>query len=74
MPSAQTQQAAQLFTSAAEVFGTLAQTFSTKHAVIEKDSSSGQSYIKIPIENQEVIAEGLKVLQGFLQTIQNTKR
>lgn len=70
----QTQQAAQLFTTVAQVFGTLAKTFSTQETTIEKDALSGKQYLKIPIENQEVITEGLKALQGFLQTIQNTKQ
>lgn len=66
----QTQQAAQLFTTAAEIFGTLAQTFSTKQTTIEKDPLSGKPYLKIPLENQEIVTQGLKALQGFLQTIQ----
>ncbi len=71
-PPIKTQQAAaQLFTTAAQVFGTLAQTFSTKQTTIENDALSGKSYLKIPIENQEVITEGLKTLQDFLRTIQN---
>lgn len=70
----QTQETAvQLFTTVATVFGTLAQTFSANHSTIEKDPSSGKSYLKIPIENQEVITEGLKTLQAFLKTIQNAK-
>lgn len=67
-------QAAQLFITAAEVFGTLAQTFSTQQTTIEKDPSSGKPFLKIPIENQEIITEGLKTLQGFLKTIQNAKQ
>lgn len=73
IPPVQAQRAAQLFTTAAQVFGTLAKTFSTNQTTIEKDTISGKLYLKIPIENQQVITDSLKALQGFLQTIQNTK-
>lgn len=70
----QTQQAAQLFTAVSEVFGTLAQTFSMQQTTIEKDPSSGKQYLKIPIENQQVITQGLKALQQFLQTLKNPQQ
>ncbi len=67
------QQAAQLFTTAAQVFGTLAQTFSGQNTTVEQDAN-GKSYLKIPIENQEVMTKGLAALQGFLEAVQGDNK
>lgn len=66
------QTAAKLFITAAEVFGTLAQTFAGANSTIEKDST-GKAYLKIPIENQEILIKGLNTLQDFLQAVQKDK-
>lgn len=70
--NARAQAAVQLFTTTAQVFGTLAQTFAGQQTTFEKDAN-GKAYLKIPIENQEILTKGLSALQGFLNSIQGRK-
>lgn len=60
-------------------FGSLFQTLqspeSTKDFVksITKKDENGKTYVHIPIENEEIIENGLKALSGFLQSLMNKK-
>lgn len=73
--------AAQLFTVASEFFGVLAQTLSDKNSTtqlvssfIKKDETTGKSYVKIPIENEEVATKAIDALQSWLNTLQTLKK
>lgn len=60
-------------------FGSLFQTLQSPEATkdfvksITKKDENGKTYIQIPIDNEELIENGLKALGGFLQGLMNKK-
>lgn len=68
------------FLNATEAFfGTLAKTFSNKQAtqqlvssLIEKDSKTGKRYLKIPVENEQVIGKAVDALTNFLSLLKKS--
>lgn len=80
-PSAETQQQllkvrdqpANLLSAAAGLFSNLAETFSDKQkaarltaSLIEKDQRTGKQYLKIPLENEQVVTDALNALNNVL--------
>ncbi|MBI2418263.1 MAG: DEAD/DEAH box helicase [Ignavibacteriales bacterium] len=70
-----------LFSAGAEFFNKLSRTMSDENSVkavvsklIEKDQSSGKSYLKIPLENTEVIGNVLQAFSGLMSLLQNLKK
>lgn len=68
--------ATEFFTAAEAFLGTVAKTFVDKKAteqlvssLIEKDSKTGKRYLKIPVENEQVINKAVDALTGFLSLL-----
>lgn len=68
--------ATEFFTAAESFFGTLAKTFADKQAteklvssLIQKDENTGKQYLKIPLENKEVINKAVDALTGLLSAL-----
>lgn len=67
------------FFSAAETFlGTLSKTLADKQAreqlvssFIEQDKQTGKRYLKIPVENEQVIANAVEAFAGILSMLKN---
>jgi SNF2 family DNA or RNA helicase len=69
-------QVAALFTSAIDFVNKLSQTLpdskSTEKLIsslIERDEKSGKSYIKIPIENEEIVGNAINAFSGFVKML-----
>lgn len=72
--------ATEFFTAAEAFLGTVAKTFDNKQAtaqllssLIEKDSKTGKRYLKIPVENEQVINKAVDALTGFLSLLKKTQ-
>ncbi len=70
-----------LFVKAGELFGALAQRLSDKESAtqlissfVEKDPASGKQFVRIPIENQEVIAKTVDAIGGLLKLLGQKQR
>lgn len=66
----------EFFTAAEAFLGTVAKTLANKQArqqlvssLIEHDSKTGKSYLKIPVENEQVINKAVDALTGFLSLL-----
>lgn len=65
--------AGEVFSAAEIFFGVLAKTLADKEkteqfvsSLIEKDSATGKRYLKIPVENEQIIEKVAEALMGFL--------
>lgn len=63
----------EVFTAAETFFAALSKTFADKEKtqqlvslLIEKDSTTGKRYLKIPVENEQIIEKATEALTGFL--------
>ncbi len=72
MPSSATE----VFSAAETFFGTLAKTLADKEkteqlvsSLIEKDSTTGKRYLKIPVENEQIIEKAVEALTGLLSIL-----
>ncbi len=68
---------ADLIKTGIDFFGKLAKTLADKEAtqklvssLIEKDTKSGKTYVKIPIENEQVVENVFSILKSFLNVFQ----
>lgn len=68
--------AAELFTAAETFFGVLSKTLADKPAtgklvesLIGQDTQTGKKYLKIPIENEQLVEKAVDVLTGFLSLL-----
>lgn len=69
-------QAMEVFSAAETFFGTLARTLADKEktgqlvsSLIEKDSTTGKRYLKIPVENEQIIEKAVEALTGLLSIL-----
>jgi len=70
------QTTAQLFTVAADFFGILAKTFSDTTSAndgmslsVHKDEKTGKQYIKIPLENEQVVSKAVAAFTGLVSLL-----
>lgn len=75
-----TTSASEFFTTAGNLFNTLAQTFVDKDktgafisSLIEKDASTGKSYVKIGVESEEVLAKAVEAFANLLSAFGSKK-
>lgn len=66
----------EFFSAAGTFFDTLNKTFADKQAteqlmssLIEKDAATGKQYLKIPVENEQVVGKAVEALTGFLSLL-----
>ena len=72
--------ASEFFTTAGNLFNTLAQTFADKDkteefisSLIEKDTSTGKSYVKIGIESEEILEKAVEAFANLLSAFSSKR-
>ncbi len=70
--------AADFLNAAAGFFDSLGKTLADPTAteqlvssLVQKDQTTGQTYLKIPVQNEEIIAQGLEALTGLIKSIKS---
>lgn len=78
-PTSELSPATEFFTAAGTFFDTLSKTFADKQktaqlmsTLIEKDDATGKQYLKIPVENEEVVGKAVEALTGFLSLLKKS--
>lgn len=66
-----------LFAAGMDFFGRLSRTLADKEAtqnlvasITEKDERTGKTYIKLPVENEDMVHNAVNLLSGFLKALQ----